>query len=284
MVGSVSIVIVSGNDFENTLMLLHSLDAEKKIISEVLLINRTGETFPEKFRQNWNLKVIESNTISSYSLNVNVGARSVTNELILVCNDDIIFKSLALSKLVDFIERNKEYSVVAPTQFQRNGLEAKSPAGSLPSLMDYFFQQILDRSLYHPPKVSCEVEYVSGACFLIRRKDFNEVGGMDEKFQLYMEDVDFCRRLRLAGKRLYYLKEAEIVHYGGASTSQYFFNAKKAETISAYSYFQTQWIYPIRFLGVLIRFSRYLFFPTSKEKLYGYFKLLLWMAFPKKIL
>jgi GT2 family glycosyltransferase len=63
-----------------------------------------------------------------------------------------------------------------------------------------------------------QVDWVSGACMLVRREAFDAVGGMDQGFFLYWEDADFCRRLNDAGWPTMYLPAATAVHVGGRSS------------------------------------------------------------------
>jgi GT2 family glycosyltransferase len=63
-----------------------------------------------------------------------------------------------------------------------------------------------------------EVDWVSGACMMIRREAFDAIGGMDEGFFLYWEDADFCRRMARAGWRTAYCPGAGAVHAGGRSS------------------------------------------------------------------
>ena len=63
-----------------------------------------------------------------------------------------------------------------------------------------------------------EVDWVSGACMLVRRSAFEAVGGMDEGFFLYWEDADFCHRLKQAGYRTIYCPDAVATHIGGRSS------------------------------------------------------------------
>ena len=65
-----------------------------------------------------------------------------------------------------------------------------------------------------------ERAWVSGACLLIRRKDFNDVGGMDERFFMYTEDVDLCTRVRASGRRVIFCPEAEVLHLRGRSAGR----------------------------------------------------------------
>jgi N-acetylglucosaminyl-diphospho-decaprenol L-rhamnosyltransferase len=64
------------------------------------------------------------------------------------------------------------------------------------------------------------VDWVSGACFLVRREAWDEVGGFDPSYFMYMEDVDLCWRLGRAGWKVGYEPAAQVVHAQGASTNQ----------------------------------------------------------------
>ena len=65
------------------------------------------------------------------------------------------------------------------------------------------------------------VDWVSGACFLVRREAFEEVGGFDESYFMYAEDVDLCWRLGRAGWRVAYAPSAEVTHLQGRSTDRH---------------------------------------------------------------
>jgi GT2 family glycosyltransferase len=73
---------------------------------------------------------------------------------------------------------------------------------------------IWDRAAYDVPG---SPDWLSGACLLIRRSAFEAIGGFDERFFLYCEDIDICRRLRAAGYDLRYEPAATVRHIGGAS-------------------------------------------------------------------
>ena len=63
------------------------------------------------------------------------------------------------------------------------------------------------------------VDWVSGACLLVRRADAEAVGGLDERFFMYTEDVDFCAQIRARGRRILFTPEVEIVHLRGRSAA-----------------------------------------------------------------
>ena len=71
---------------------------------------------------------------------------------------------------------------------------------------------------YKADRSPVEVQSISAACLMLRREAVEQIGGLDEHFFMYLEDMDYCIRLRQAGWKLYYLPEGEIVHLGGASS------------------------------------------------------------------
>ncbi len=80
------------------------------------------------------------------------------------------------------------------------------------SLVKSQFPAVTDQS--HPTPV----DWVSGACMVVRRDTLRDVGPLDERFFMYFEDADLCRRARAAGWLVYYLPHVEIVHQTGASS------------------------------------------------------------------
>ena len=69
------------------------------------------------------------------------------------------------------------------------------------------------------------VDWVTGACFLVRADAFRAIGGFDDEYFLYVEEVDFCWRLRAAGWEVLYQPEARVIHTGGVSTSAHPYRA-----------------------------------------------------------
>src|SRR5262245_15301006 len=86
---------------------------------------------------------------------------------------------------------------------------------------------------------SVVVDWVSGACMLVRRSAFEAVGGFDERYFLYWEDADLCRRLRAHGYHVRYVPNATAVHSVGQSSKTVRARAIRAFHDSAYLYYET---------------------------------------------
>ena len=96
------------------------------------------------------------------------------------------------------------------------------------------------------------VDWVSGACMMIRREAFDAVGGMDEGFFLYWEDADFCRRLQRAGWRTMYVPHALATHVGGGSSRHAATASLEAFHRSAYRLFTKHASAPMRLFSPLV--------------------------------
>lgn len=144
----------------------------------------------------------------------------------LLLNSDAALRPGALEALVGLMESHPRAGIV--------GGRLVNPDGSFQaSFMDFptlwgevLLMLKLHRLFYspyfpsHPPAESEEVreaDWIPGACMLVRREVWEEIGGLDETYFMYSEEVDWCWRVKRAGWRIYYTPEAEIVHWGGQS-------------------------------------------------------------------
>jgi len=180
------------------------------------------------------VEVVVPGSNLGYGSAVNRGMAATTAPFVLVGNPDIEVGPEALGVMASVLEGDPGCALVGPL--------IRTPAGdrypsarTFPSLVDAAGHALL--GLFAPnnrftrsyqqadlvvggagPRV---VDWVSGACFLVRRTAFEQVGGFDEAYFMYAEDVDLCWRLGRAGWRVLYAPDAEIVHLQGVSTDRH---------------------------------------------------------------
>ena len=90
------------------------------------------------------------------------------------------------------------------------------------------------QSLYEYSSQPAQVDVISGACLMVKRNVFEEIGKFDERFFMYVEDVDLCRRITDAGYIIRYMNACEVVHHGGKSSAvqgKYFANLRQQEAM-----------------------------------------------------
>jgi GT2 family glycosyltransferase len=161
---------------------------------------------------------------------VNTGWRAGSAPYVLLLNPDARMDSASLATLVHVLEDDLALGAVAPKIVATDGALEYSQR-RYPRLRSTFAQALFLHRLFPEAPWTDELvrdhaayenrgtpDWVSGACILVRRRALDELGGLDEGFFMYAEDIDFCRRLRDAGYGLLFEPEAVLEHEGGAST------------------------------------------------------------------
>jgi N-acetylglucosaminyl-diphospho-decaprenol L-rhamnosyltransferase len=167
-----------------------------------------------------------------YGAAVNRGVAGRGGDPVLVCNADVALRPGALAALVDTLSADPSLAVVGPRLVETDGTPYPS-ARTFPSLVDaagHAFVGLVSRRnrfsrryqmLDWDHRSRRPVDWVSGACFLIRRSSFDALGGFDESYFMYMEDVDLCWRAHRAGFGVCFEPGATVVHAQGTSTDRH---------------------------------------------------------------
>ncbi len=147
----------------------------------------------------------------------------------LLLNSDAVLRPGALKALVGCLEAHPRAGIVGGRLVNPDG-SFQASYMDFPTLWGEILLMLKLHPLFHspyfpsrPPEKSGvvrEAGWVPGACLLVRREVWEEIGGLDETYFMYSEEVDWCWRARQAGWRVYYTPEAEIVHWGGQSIGQ----------------------------------------------------------------
>jgi GT2 family glycosyltransferase len=165
-----------------------------------------------------------------YARAVNRGIRESSGAFVLVMNPDCVCDPGAIPAMLAFLRSHPRTAIAGP--------QIRNPDGSLewsargfPDHFTFLFNRysLLTRLFPHnrfsrrylmsdwDHESVRDVDWVSGACMMVRREAIDQVGPMDEAFFMFNEDVDWCRRMKLAGWSVTYVPEARVVHHIGAS-------------------------------------------------------------------
>jgi N-acetylglucosaminyl-diphospho-decaprenol L-rhamnosyltransferase len=171
---------------------------------------------------------VESGRNLGYGRAANLGARSCRDGDLLVCNPDIVLGPGALAHLAAVLAGDPSAAIVGPELENSDG--SVYPSGrAFPSLVDAAGHGLLGmvwpdnpfsrryRLLDWDRRQCRDVDWVSGACFLIRREAWDALAGFDPRYFMYMEDVDLCWRAARQGWRVVYQPAAQVVHAQGIS-------------------------------------------------------------------
>ncbi len=188
---------------------------------------------------------------------------------VLVLNPDCRLRAGMGLLLLNELQRHATCAVMAPAILDTSGTLQESARGDPDMLTGLFGRTSLLSRVFPNSRLtrrnlrasvlsdatdsSQPVDWVSGACMLIRRDALAGVGGFDEGYFLYWEDADLCRRLRKAGWETRYLNAAVATHDVGQSSRNARRLANREFHRSAYRYFSThvvpQWWHPARLAG-----------------------------------
>jgi GT2 family glycosyltransferase len=186
---------------------------------------------------------------------VNVGVRLTSAPWLLLLNPDCRLERDVIAPLVGQLEADARCAAAAPCVTDEDGTPQGNARGDPTLFTGVFGRSALLRRLlprtraarrnvvlpeHVPPGVaSVEVDWVAGSCVLVRREAFDAVGGFDERYFLYWEDADFCRRLRAAGWTIRFLPGARVAHLGAQSARRQPALARREFHRSAYLYYRT---------------------------------------------
>jgi GT2 family glycosyltransferase len=159
----------------------------------------------------------------------NLGAARGSAPLILFLNPDARLEPGALDALRRTLAEHPDVALAGPAIRDEQG-ELQYTQRNFPRLRSTWSQALFLHRVAPTAAWTDEVirdpeqygranapQWLSGACMLVRRSAFEAIGGFDERFFLYCEDIDLCRRLRAAGHELRYVPDAAVRHVGGAS-------------------------------------------------------------------
>jgi GT2 family glycosyltransferase len=206
----------------------------------------------EEFAQ---ARVVRNQQNVGFARGVNQGLAAASAPLVLIMNPDCRLTPGALKALRTELERHDSCAIVGPRILDPDGSVQGNARGDPNMLTGLFGRTTLLRRVLPdlpasrrnvigddlPPNgdAGVVVDWLSGACMLARRDALLKVNGFDERFFLYWEDADLCKRLRAAGYNVRYVPVATAVHRVGHSSRSVRAAATRAFHDSAYIYYAT---------------------------------------------
>jgi GT2 family glycosyltransferase len=230
----ISVIIVSWNTKALLDQCLRSIYEtvsveDLKAIEIYVVDNASSDGSPEMVEELYPSVRLVSNTENiGFARANNQVIREVESRYILMLNPDTILLPGAIRSLVRFMDSHPEAGAAGPRLLNPDH-SLQTSCYPVPTISREFWRLFhLDRvhrygtydmSSWGEQTVQ-EVGVIQGACLLLRRSALNQVGYLDEDYFIYTEEVDLCYRLRCAGWKLWWIPEAEVIHYGEQSTKQ----------------------------------------------------------------
>lgn len=236
-----SIIILSFNTKDITRRCLEKLKVAKKYcedklknkIEVIVLDNASSDGSAAMVKQNFPaVKLIVSPGNTGFSKGNNIAMKKSNNPYILLLNSDVYLEEGSLYKALAYFKVNLNCDLLGARLNYANGTLQPS-AGNLPNPANIIFW-ILGLSLlpiisliippFHPKSQSFfskahQVGWVMGAFFMIKREIYERTKGFDENLFMHMDEIEWCKRIKDKGFKIWYVPQVEVVHLHGASTN-----------------------------------------------------------------
>jgi GT2 family glycosyltransferase len=193
----------------------------------VVVDNRSTDGTASAIRSQWHgVRVIDAGANLGFARANNVGIQQTFGSLILLLNPDTSVPAGSVDTLVAALDARPDAAVAGPRLVDADRRVELSFGRTLSPLAELWQKFLVEGSRRTGPVAAYvesitrkpqEVDWVSGACLLVRRADAEAVGLMDERFFMYTEDVDFCASIRARGRRVVFCPASEVIHLRGRS-------------------------------------------------------------------
>lgn len=181
--------------------------------------------FLREASKNNRIKLIESPENLGFAGGNNLGAKNAEGDYILIINPDTTVREDSIEKMLNYMQSHPEIGLLGPRLEYSDGTIQDSCRRDMK-----FFDLIIKRTFLRKLPMfkkrvqrytmedfdknkTQEVELITGACMLLKKDFYDEIGGFDDRYFLFMEDFDLCKKVRKAGKKVVYYPEAIINHY-----------------------------------------------------------------------
>lgn len=226
-----SAIIVNWNTREMLGNCLSSLEehTDSSQVRVIVVDNSSKDGSPAMVKNKFpRVHLINSDSNIGFGRANNLAVPYADTQFVLFLNPDTIVFKDSIAKMVDYMKANQDVGALGCKMKFPDGVVQPLGLQWFPSpfteLISMLFiarktQKVLKAYLpYIDPNVNSVVSKLYGGCLMVRKSVLDQVGWFDERFFMYGEDVDLCRRITDAGWKLFYLSDAEIIHLcGGAS-------------------------------------------------------------------
>lgn len=230
----ISVVIVSWNAKSYLLQCLESVlrQVPPDQLEVIVVDNASSDGSPDAVRDNYpSVNLICNSGNDGFAKGNNIGISRSTGDYLFLINSDVVVSEGCFEKLIQHMDEHPQVGMLGPKIFGADG-KIQRNCMAYPSLWNMLCRALALDALFPRSRLfgghfltfwnfedTRQVDVINGCFWVLRRSAMEEVGLLDERFFMYGEDVDWCRRFTHKGWRLVYFAEADALHYGGASSS-----------------------------------------------------------------
>jgi len=233
--------------------------------SETIVVdNASHDGSIEMVRQQFPTVTAVASTVNNgFAAGMNLGLSRASGDYLLLLNTDIAILGNALTTMATYLDQHPDVGLVGPRLLNPDG-SVQSSCRRFPSIRAIIYRRtplgIFPKAKHELRRflmlesdhtVNQPVDWLLGACMMVRRSAVEKVGALDERFFLYFEDVDWCRRFWQAGWGVHYVADAELVHYHQRASAEHpgfhgaLSYATRIHIQSGYKYFTKYFRHPL---------------------------------------
>ena len=269
------VIIVNFNSTDYAIRCIDSIYQSIPLYElHITVVDNCSKDRPERIKQSYpDIDLVINKKNLGFSKAVNIALARVPGELLVLLNPDTVVYDGFFNNVINYINDNKDVAIVGPKIFDPDGT-VQGSARRFPTVLTSIFgrKSPLTKIFPNNPvskreflcfngngKKPMEVDWVSGACMVARKKALDAVGWFDESYFLYWEDTDLCKRLKDSGWKIMYYPDAEICHYIGKSSDRapifsiYHFHKSCYMLYSKYARLSAKIMMPLAVLGLSTR-------------------------------
>jgi len=189
-------------------------------IEIIIVDNCSTDNTQEIFSHQKKIKYIRNISNLGFSKACNIGAQNATGDYYLFLNSDMELIDNQLINMLNFYRKNDNIGLIGPKLLNIDLTTQGSifpPQTPLNAFKEFWLNQKSYSKYYSSEPNPTKVWAISGGAVLIGQKLFEQVGGWNEQYYMFFEDLDLCKKLRNIGKDIYYYPQCQIIHRHGAS-------------------------------------------------------------------
>ncbi len=227
-----SIIIVSWNVYDLVAACLNSLPLDDPRVEVIVVDSASHDGTPDRVAAEFpSVKLVARPDNVGYSKGNNLGFAEASGTYWFVLNPDTVVEPGALDTLLAYLDAHPEAGCVGPSLTYGDGTP-QSSRRRFPTLKSAIFEstwlyKYAPRSLLEayygedwPAGQIVAVDWLVGAALMLRAEAVRKVGGFDEGYFMYSEELDLCRRLKAGGWQIVHVPDAHVTHYEGRSSGQ----------------------------------------------------------------
>ena len=265
------IIIVNYNSTDYLLACLKSIyDSFQNNSGKIFVQDNASEDAVDRVSEMFPQVILSRNSQNiGFAKAVNNALLQTTKPYIALLNPDSYITNNSFEPIVRYMAQNPEVGIAGPKILNRDG-SVQGSARLFPTPLTALFGRSSLLSKWFPDNpitrrnvlihksdgtTPVEVDWVSGACMVVNRKALDETGLLDERFFLYWEDVDWCKRMWQEGWKVVYFTQSQVVHYIGGSSDKRIVRSVVDFHRSCYRFCNKYMKSPLRLTKPLIAFG-----------------------------